>query len=295
MGRERRASLSPPVSRFEVDDPQEDLAVLGIVLWQSLQHQRHIPFFAIPFGFWMAPHVESVLRRLGLSRESSLSAAGAAPAARWLVTGGVCLAYALLAVKLYYRLHDMPVRKETFPVSAIQYVADRNLDGKMVVTYNWAQYVIAAFGEKGPSGRGIKVGFDGRFRTCYPQEIVDMHFDFVLGDGPSIQRHRSPSSPPCDGSRVLELGQPDLVLLCRAQPHSEEVMNEHRDRWALLYQDKLAQLWGRASKYDSADHPEYIPPSERVISETPQLGSVTWPALPVRGRLQTPLAGLAGR
>jgi hypothetical protein len=174
-------------------------------------------------------------------------------------------------------------------------MADHNLRGKMVVTYNWAQYVIAAFGDKEPGGEGATVGFDGRFRTCYPQEIVDMHFDFVLGDGTSTKRYRSPCSPPCDGGRVLEHGRPDLVLLCRAQPHSEKEMGQHRDRWVLLYQDKVAQLWGRASRYDVPGNPDYIPAADRAISDAPQVGSVTWPALPARSRWRTKLAGTVDR
>jgi len=125
---------------------------------------------------------------------------------------------------------------------------------------------------------------------------------------------------------VAEVGWPHRPLAARvgsqvgarradhAKEHTDWTLTRHACAWETLvrlgrlagseqvaaraaeeFQDKLAQLWGRASKYDSADHPEYIPPSERVISETPQLGSVTWPALPVRGRWQTPLAGLAGR
>jgi hypothetical protein len=122
-----------------------------------------------------------------------------------------------------------------------------------------------------------------------------MHFDFVLGDGPASMRRRSPSSPPFDGSRVLEFGHPDLVLLCRRQPHSEKVMNQHRGRWVLLYQDDIAQVWGRASKYDDPGNPAYIPPCDRIVSETTQSGSVTWPALPTPDRRRTPLAGLVHR
>ena len=270
------------------------LAVMGLALCQVLLHQRHVPFVAIPFGFWMPLHVESVMGRLWPPREQSSSAARMGLPARGFVIAGFCAAYILLGVKLYDRLRDMPVQRETYPVSALQYIADQDLNGKMVVTYNWAQYVIAAFGDKDSEGRGIQVGFDGRFDTCYPREIIDMHFDFVLGDGPSVRRLRSPSSPPYDNSRVLEYGQPDLVLLCRGQTNSERVMNQHRDQWVLLYQDNLAQLWGRASKYDSAGGPDYVPPDERVCSEAAQTGSATWPALPVRGRGQTRLASMIG-
>ncbi|MEO8494658.1 MAG: hypothetical protein ABI614_06290, partial [Planctomycetota bacterium] len=47
------------------------LVIMTLTLWQSLMHVRHIPFFAIPFGFWMAIHVESVLRRFHIVRDET--------------------------------------------------------------------------------------------------------------------------------------------------------------------------------------------------------------------------------
>ena len=63
----------------------------------------------------------------------------------------------------------------------MQYVADQELTGKLVVTFRWAQYAIAAFNPRSHGDDGLLVAFDGRFRTCYPQEIVDMYFDFATG------------------------------------------------------------------------------------------------------------------
>ena len=43
------------------------------------------------------------------------------------------------------------------------------LRGNLVVAYNWAQYAISVFCSKQPGGGRMRVGFDGRFRACYPQ------------------------------------------------------------------------------------------------------------------------------
>ena len=43
---------------------------------------------------------------------------------------------------------------------------------------DWGQYVIAAFAPK------ISVGFDTRMDTCYPEYVVAMNYDFVLGSRP---------------------------------------------------------------------------------------------------------------
>ena len=260
------------------------VVIMSLILWQALSHQRHIGFFSIVFGFWIAPHIDSLLRRSGMFAGAPRPAQ-AAPYMKWVFAGVFIAAYGLLGFKLYERLSELRVGRRSFPVSALQYIADEQLNGKMVVTYNWAQYVIAAFGPRDPGEPGILVGFDGRFRTCYPQQIVDINFDLILGNDRPEARHRSIESPPFDGGgHVLEYRNPDLVLISRFQTHSPQVLERHRDRWALLYQDEMAQLWGRKTKYDDPLSPNYLPPSRRRVTDQPQEGYVAWPALPVRGQ-----------
>ena len=164
----------------------------------------------------------------------------------------------------------------------MQYIADQDVEGKLVVTFNWAQYAIAALGPSTPeSDDGLLVQFDGRFRTCYPQEIVDMHFDFILGDGPAGTRHRSPNSGPINGERALQFASPDLVLLNRKQVNSVEVMDKRAD-FVLLYQDELAQVWGRQARFGEPKSRDYIAPQQRRIGDAPQQGASSWPALPDR-------------
>jgi len=264
--------------------------LMCVVLWQSLEHQRHIPFFAILFGFWMPIHVESMFRRLRVLKDGAQFAAGMSPIMKRMVAGGLCLAFALLIGRLALRVSDLRVDKSNYPVAAAQFIADHEMTGKIVVTYNWAQYVIGAFGPTSEYDPGIEVSFDGRFRTCYPQEVVDMNFDFVIGPGGPDQRWRSPNSPPADSSLALEHASPDLVLISRRQKHSVHVMKQNEDKWVLLYQDSLAQLWGLRTKYDDPHSLAFIPPAERNVTDNVQQGFVTWPALPTRGRKNTQLA-----
>ena len=266
------------------------LIIMTLTLFQALSHVRHIPFFAIPFGFWMAPHVDSVLKRFRVTSHTSSFGADMSPILQRAFVSVLCLAFGLLGYKLFDRLSDMPVDRDEYPVAAFQYIADQDLRGRMVVTYNWAQYAIAVFGPKRVDEQGIRVSFDGRFRTCYPQEVVDMNFDFVLGH--LEPRYRGPDSPPFDDERVLEYGQPDLVLVNRKQPHSINVLFHNTQSWALLYQDQIVQLWGRRSKYDHPSSPDYLDPTARLISEQVQEGSVTWPALP-SDRVSTQLASFS--
>ncbi len=260
-------------------DPVKTL-LLGVCTWQAIAHSRHPPFLATVMAFWLPAYVEALWRRLRPRSTPSVAvtsqvAAGTAPtggslrtlrAAAWVTTFA-------LAVTLVVRSRTLWVSKSTYPVEAFEYMAAHGLTGKLVVHFDWAQYAIAAFAP------ATTVAFDGRFRTCYPQEVADMHFDFILGDLPN-RRWRSPQSPPIDGARVLEFGQPDLVLLSRAYGHAVGIMDQHRVDWSLLYQDGLAQLWGRRVRYDDPAGTDYLAPERRSIADRPQAGLVRWPALP---------------
>jgi hypothetical protein len=184
--------------------------------------------------------------------------------------------------KLSTRLGDLPVQRSSYPVDAVAYMAEQNISGKLVVSFNWAQYAIAALAPQ------VQVSFDGRFRTCYPQEVVDMNFDFILGRAAG-KRYRSPHSGPLDPTRVLHYGEPDVVLVDRRFPHSVAVMQWHDQQrdWVLLYQDGLAQLYGRREKYDQPESPAYLPVAQRRISDRMPEGAVTWPAIPEAGRAES--------
>ena len=267
------------------------LAVLALTLWQAMEHQRHIPFFALSVGFWMPRHIHSCLVSWRLSKEQD--EAERMPAVmRWAVASGLLLAFGLLGARLYDRLRVVRVELDEFPVSAVRFMSDRDLGGNLMVTFNWAQYVIGAFGPADANPH-VRVAFDGRFRTCYPQELVDAHFDFVLGNVGDRLRSRGASSPPFDGARILNYeqhphGAADLALINRFQPHGELVMLQQRKDWVLLYQDSAAQLWGRRDRYDDPDSALYLPPEERLISDAQQWGYVPWPALPTKPDIQLP-------
>jgi hypothetical protein len=271
------------------------LGVLGLILLQALAHRRHGAFFLLACGWWLPPHVQSLLSRLG-RRSAGADAVpddpsalaqhpgstAAAPVWRWQLVGavGLVVLVAVEAGQLAMRWSCLKVERDQYPVSAIDYMAQKRLRGRLVCTFNWAQYALAALGSLDPQQPGILVQVDGRCRTAFPQRLLDQHFDFILGDAGPAYRWRDPASGPVDPTRVLKEGQPDLVLISRLQRPSVEVMQRQEGRWVLLYQDALAQLWGRASRYDDPQSPDYLPPAQRTISDAPQEGHAVWPALP---------------
>jgi len=268
-------------SRRRLDIAQ--LALLSLTAWQTLSHQRHLPLLAILIGLWIPPHLDAALAGVRdrwraiwdeLPGRVTLSRAAAAALAAW---GLVC------AASVAVRLSGMHVPRDRYPVSALEFLAQHQLEGKALVSARWAQYTLATVGARSPLDAGLRMHFDGRFRTCYPQLILDMHFDFLRGPGGPESRYRSPTSPPVDPGLALRFRQPDLVLIDRGEPHAVAVMGRHQGEWCLLYQDAVAQLWGRRTRYDRPESPHYLAAHVRQVSDQPQRGSVPWPAAPGTG------------
>ncbi len=257
------------------------IAILMLVTWQTIEHMRHLALLAILFGFWIPPHFASAVTRIAgfkpiqfIQEKSTTSALCKAA-----ISAGLLFVILFYSQRMFVRWTDLRVHRNQYPVSALQFIADNEIEGKMVVTFDWAQYVIGAFGQPQTTAGGIQVGFDGRFRTCYPQEIVDMHFDFILGMDHPEWRWRSPNSPPFDPTRVLRFGEPDLVLISREEPHSVRVMSTQTDLWQLIYQDQLAQLWARRTWLGQRNSK-----IASIIGDQQQTGTVTWPAFPQNGK-----------
>ena len=50
--------------------------------------------------------------------------------------------------------------------------------------------------------------------------------------------------------------------------------------WVRLYRDRVAEVWGRARRFDDPESADYLPPEERVDDPAPRDGAFHWPALP---------------
>ncbi|RLT10684.1 MAG: hypothetical protein DWI22_03345 [Planctomycetota bacterium] len=264
--------------------------LMMLLLWQGISHCRHLAIVAIVCGFFVPTALQPLLTfaTAGFQRRAAdLVQTNAATHGRYpfLVSGVLTTILIFNVVRLAPQLTDVSVDRAEFPVAAMQFMHDQNLHGKVVVTFNWAQYAIGCFAEEHDFARQSRVAVDGRFETCYPREITDIYFDFWLGTNDPKQRYRSPQTPAFDPARALEFHAPDLILLSRGQGPSVREMQRHSDDWVLLYQDSMAQLWGRQSIYNVRTSSQFLAASYRHVTDDLQTGSVSWPALPV-GRMR---------
>ena len=261
------------LTRFKRDWVQ--IVVLALIAVQAIGHLRHLAFFAIAFGFWMPQHVWSLWHRLvewrptlGVHEEFTGRAAK-------LIGIELAAVGAALVALLGYTFVIFGVDRSKYPVSAFEFMEREQINGRLVVTFDWAQYALAALAPN------TTVGFDGRYDTCYPQTVVDMNFDLLFGSDMS-RRHRGDDSGPVDSNRVLEFGNPNLVLLdCIADVAAVQHLDQHPD-WILLYRDGRAALWGRKTVFDDSGLPGYVAPECRKLSDAMPEVIAAWPGFPNR-------------
>ena len=258
--------------------------ILLCVLWQGVMHHRHLPFFAILAAFWLPVHWESAWQRFTQAARERVSTdrfaepvPGRFPS--WLSIG-LWIGTATLVGVLATRSREVVVDRAEYPVTAMQFIRDRGLQGRMVVTFNWAQYAIAALGRSDAvTGAATRVGFDGRFRTCYPQIVIDEHLDFVLGNDRNVPRFRGPTSPPPDRSAVLGAGSRAGLH----QPAAAALRPDHGRAAARLdvaVSGSAVADMGTSGIFDDPRNPRYLPTASRSLSDAVQSGKVAWPALP---------------
>ena len=252
-----------------------EIIVLGLIAVQAIGHLRHLAFFAIAFGFWMPRHVWSLWHRLVEWRPTLGTHEELTGRAARLIKLELAVVAAGLVGLLSYTFASFGVDRSKYPVSAFEYMAREHVEGRLVVTFDWAQYALAALAPD------TTVGFDGRYDTCYPQTVVDMNFDLLFGSDMS-RRYRGADSGPVDSNRVLEFGNPNLVLMDRiADVSAVRHLDNHTD-WIPLYRDGRAALWGRRAVYDDATLATYVAPDRRWISDEMPEGIVAWPGFPDR-------------
>ncbi len=258
----------------------------ALLLWQGISHCRHLSIVAIVCGFFVPLPLHMLVRfaagglnRRAVNYDESIRRKSGQPGVLMPATLTLILFFSI--ARLTPLMTDVPVERNEFPVSAMQFMHDNDLHGNVVVTFNWAQYAIGCFAAEPDPAKQSRVAVDGRFETCYPREITDIYFDFWIGTDDPKHRYRSPKTGVFDPSLALELRSPDLVLLSREQGPSVREMQQHADHGALLYQDSMAQLWGRKSIYGDQTSPMFMPQALREVGNAQQFGTVSWPALPV--------------
>ncbi|NIQ01491.1 MAG: hypothetical protein GWM98_14790, partial [Nitrospinaceae bacterium] len=154
---------------------------------------------------------------------------------QWAVQGVLGL---FILASAYNPLNDYAINNfrirvdpQMYPKYAAQFMALNRINGNLVVPFDWGEYMIWKF----PDSR---VSIDGRFRTAYPEAIIQMNQDFARGKP--------------EGLKLLT-GYPSFLVLTKKGEAPHRFM-ENLQGWTRIYQDPVSKIFIR-DQQQMPDHP----------------------------------------
>ena len=199
-----------------------EMAVLAVAVVYGFKHQRHIVLTTILMLPYLSAQLSGVADRLDI-RPWYLGLSNHFRRAVQTVL------VAFMAFFIFTRVQLMAannfkiwVEPALYPTYAAHFVEANGLDGNYVVPFDWGEYWIWKFPDS-------KVSIDGRFRTAYPQRVIDLNQAFAEGRP--------------EGQPLLTEFPTDYVLAGRHEAAFRAM--EQRPGWVKIYQDPVSKIFVR--------------------------------------------------
>lgn len=239
-----------------------DLFVLGLVAYQAIFHVRHVALLSIAVMVLLPDALSESLSRL-FSQCFEHFSGPPARARRWAAALAIAGLFVGLHIHETRQMLDYQIRpweigvechRDTpgVPVRAISVLEASGLQGNLVTSYGWGQYVLWHLHPH------VKVAFDGRYRTVYPPALEREFLDFQRLDAASASR-----------VPILDNYATQIALLPQSYGATEYLRT--RQDWILVYGDDQAALYVR-------DLPQFATFIERARRLSPQV--TRWQVFP---------------
>lgn len=200
-----------------------EIAIILLALIYGFKHQRHTVLAVIVLAPYLPSRLAAMWRAFGANKFRQINFG---PAFHYIAAAGLVIfsLFQIFNAHTQYRKNDyrIVVHPTVYPTYLAQFMRDNGIDGNLVVPFDWGEYFIW----KRPES---KVSIDGRFRTAYPESVIQMNEDFEKGRG--------------DWKRLLDETPADWVVAA-----TREAVAPRMDResgWEKIYQDPLAILYAR--------------------------------------------------
>jgi type IV secretory pathway protease TraF len=205
-----------------------EICVCASLAFFALRSVRHTPLFAISVLAFAPPHAADALDRLRGYLEQSAVLFKRAAVQRALAAGCAVLSTGIIAAA--FTLHKehpltMEVPKNQYPVSAVGFIREHRLSGKLLVFFDWGEMCLWELPQ-------CTVSVDGRWDTCYPRALILEHWKFY-------------NDQPVD-KNVLDVSRADIALL--PSNLAGAMALSQRSAWKAVYFDDLAVVLVRDLK-----------------------------------------------
>jgi hypothetical protein len=187
----------------------------------AVLHRRHTPFFAIVACPYLCFGLSALVERIGFGhRKLQLTPLSGNLLAIFVVF--------LAAYQLYggFRTYTAArcriiVDPKDYPVGATQFISLNDIRGNLLLPFDWGEYAIWHLYP------ACRVSIDGRFRTVYPESVIQDHF---LADDDR------------QGWMQLLEKYPADILLVEQIPFFQDMIHE-KSPWVYVYSDPTSILF----------------------------------------------------
>jgi hypothetical protein len=227
--------------RFFAKKPPDLTTILVLVVTAvlGLRVLKHVTLFVIASGPFVCAELssrwESVAGRLGLMNRPRVRLLGEVQA--WLGRGLLLLATGFVLATVPMRV----VLFDSFPVRALDFIAQNRLQGNLLVPFNFGAYAIWRLFP------ACRVAIDSRYEAVYPESTFAAVHGFFGGEP--------------GWSEFLDRFPHDLVLLPRKRQLEANMAT--RSDWAVAYEDERHRVYVRSAMQRPwpplAPHPEEDP------------------------------------
>ena len=198
-----------------------EVCAILMILFASLRHQRHTPFFAIICAPYLIHNLSVTLQ--SLQKRVQL------PHLTKPVLNCLAIFIGLLAIYQFYGAVSLYAQSKCriivnpteYPVSAVRFLRLNNIQGNIILPFTWGEYAIWKLYPD------CRVSIDGRFRTVYKESVIQAHFIH-----------------PDDISRWSDLinQYPADIFLARQSPLWDRFIKKNIN-WQYVYSDKVAVIF----------------------------------------------------
>jgi hypothetical protein len=196
-----------------------EIGVVIISMLYAFLHQRHSPIFAIIAAPFVSEKLSELEKRIGLNKRIQS------------ITSYILLNIFILILIGYQISNATNKYIETgfniivdpliYPVYAVGFLKENHIKGNILLPFEWGEYAIWKLYPDN------KVSIDGRFRTVYPEDVLDDHLK-NLNDGIKFKE-------------VLDRYEPD-ILMVRRTPQFRELMGA-QEKWIYVYSDPACYIF----------------------------------------------------
>jgi hypothetical protein len=191
----------------------------------ALRSQRHTPVFALCAATPLAGQLDEAWRWVTQRSSVTLSVAAQRVIALALVS---VAAVQLVLTGLRWRRDGFQIvfDPSDYPVAAVQALRHAGVHANLIVPLDWGEYVLWHLAPT------VKVSFDGRFATVYPEDMVFKNFGFFSGA--------------TGWRRLIDDYPTDAVLL----PVGSLSPITRQSNWERVYGDDVAEVYARTERSD---------------------------------------------